>query len=247
MKINEIEQLDEVPAGMIGQAAKKIGSRVLNKVPGGAAKSKAYNIATRADLGDTANQLHKEFNGYLGSQDKTMKQATGDDLKKFITQVKKHQTKANIPSGTLTKQQLNDILMTVAKEAMAKRQGVDQDEKPNDDSSGGDTDGGSGEQSAEIKFAPNQQVKFKSRDGSIKDGVVIDKGKDDDHVKVQSGEFTVDVPRTELINPQTEKPFTPQDKPVIGDKPETPGIPMNIKKQLDALTDQQKQELASLL
>jgi len=244
MKINEIEQLDEVPAGMIGQAAKKIGSRVLNKVPGGAAKSKAANIASKADLGDTANILHKEFNGYLGQNQKTMKQATGEDLSTFIKQVKKHQTKANIPSGTLTKQQLNDILMTVASEAMNKRSGVSQG---NDDSSGSDTDGGSGEQSAEIKFAPNQQVKFKGRDGKEKEAVVIDKGKDDAHVKVQAGEFTANVPRTALINPNTGKPFTPQDKPVIGDKPETPGIPMNIKQQLDALTDQQKQELASLL
>lgn len=242
MKINEIEQLDEVPAGMIGQAAKKIGSRVLNKVPGGAAKSKAANIASKADLGDTANILHKEFNSYLGTQDKNMNQATGDDMVAFIRS-KKHQTKANIPQGTLTDKQVNDILMTVAKEAMAKRAGASSDKAPSQDDE--KTDGG-GDQS-EIKFAPNQQVTFTGRDGSTKDGVVIDKGKDDAHVKVQAGEFTVDVPRTELINPNTGKPFTPQDKPVIGDAPKTPGIPMNIKQQLDALTDQQKQELASLL
>ena len=69
MKIDEIiveKQIDEIPAGGLGQMAKKIGSKVLNKVPGATAKSKAANLAGQADLGDTANNLHKEFNGYLG-------------------------------------------------------------------------------------------------------------------------------------------------------------------------------------
>ena len=246
MKITEIEQLDEVPAGMIGQAAKKLGSRVLNKVPGGAAKSKAANIAAKADLGDTANILHKEFNAYLGSQDKNMNQATGEDMAAFIKS-KRHQTKASIPQGTLTDKQVNDILMTVAKEAMAKRAGATSDKAP---SSGDDEQkaGGSGEQKGdepEIKFAPDQPVKFKGRDGTDKDGKVVDKGKDEDHVKVETpGGLTVDVPRKELINPNTGKPFQPGDKPADPTKPQ---IPADIQKQLAALTDEQKQQLASLL
>ena len=125
MKLNEIiveQQLDEIPAGGIGQMAKKVGSRVLNKVPGATAKSKAANLAGKADLGDTANNLHKEFNKYLGTQNKNIKAATGEDLADFL-KTKRHTTSATIPSGILQKQQLNDLLMTAAKEAMAGKGG----------------------------------------------------------------------------------------------------------------------------
>ena len=122
MKISDIileeQKLDEVPAGGLGQMAKKVGSRALNIVPSAAAKSKAANLAGKADLGDTANNLHKEFNKFLGTQGKNMKAATGEDLTAFL-QTKNHQTKATIPSGVLQKQQLNNILMAVSKEAMA--------------------------------------------------------------------------------------------------------------------------------
>jgi len=118
MKINEIEKLDEVPAGMIGQAGKKLGAKVLNKIPGGAAKSKAANMAAQADLGDTANNLHKEFNAHLGSKQLTMAQATGEELVAFL-KTKNHKTAARIPSGVLQKKQLDAILMAVAKEATA--------------------------------------------------------------------------------------------------------------------------------
>lgn len=126
MKLNEIiveQQLDEIPAGGIGQMAKKVGAKVLNKVPGATAKSKAANLAGKADLGDTANNLHKEFNQYLGTQGKNIKAATGEDLSDFL-KTKKHNTSATIPSGQLQKQQLNDILMTVSKEAMAGKGGA---------------------------------------------------------------------------------------------------------------------------
>ena len=127
MKIDQIldekQQLDEVPAGALGQMAKKVGSRVLNKVPGATAKSKAGNLAGQADLGDTANTMHKEFNTYLGTQGKKMAQATGEDLSAFL-KTKKHKTKTTIPSGVLQKQQLNDIMMTVSKEALAGQGGM---------------------------------------------------------------------------------------------------------------------------
>lgn len=123
MRFDEIEKLDEVPAGGLGQLGKKIGAKVLNKVPGAAAKSKAANIAAKADLGDTANNLHKEFNAYLGRNDKNMGQATGEDLVAFL-KTKNHRTKATIPSGVLQKKQLDAILMQAAKEAMAGQGGV---------------------------------------------------------------------------------------------------------------------------
>ena len=51
----ESVKIDEIPAGGVGQMAKKVGSKILNKLPGAAAKSKASNLAGKADLGDTAN------------------------------------------------------------------------------------------------------------------------------------------------------------------------------------------------
>ena len=119
MKMNEISvesQIDEIPAGGVGQMAKKVGSKILNKLPGAAAKSKASNLAGKADLGDTANNLHKEFNQFVGQQGKNIKSATGEDFSAFL-KTKKHKTKAKIPSGPLQKNQLNDLLMAVSKEA----------------------------------------------------------------------------------------------------------------------------------
>lgn len=144
MKINQIldekQQLDEVPAGGLGQMAKKLGSKILNKVPGATAKSKAGNLAGQADLGDTANTLHKEFNTYLGTQGKKMAQATGEDLTAFL-KTKKHTTKATVPSGVLQKQQLNDILMTVSKEALAGQGGTaSKQNKPTDANKDGKDD-----------------------------------------------------------------------------------------------------------
>ena len=87
MKINELsrsQQVDEVPAGGLSQLGNKLGAKILSKIPGGAAKSKAGNMAGKADLGDTANNLHKEFNTYLGTQGKKMAQATGEELSAFL-------------------------------------------------------------------------------------------------------------------------------------------------------------------
>jgi len=126
MKLNEIiveNKLDEVPASGLGAAAKGLGARVLNKIPSAAAKSKAANLAGQADLEQTANNLHREFNSYLGTQGKTMKIATGKDLAAFL-KTKNHKTSAKISSGVLQKDQLNQILMTVSREAMAGQGGT---------------------------------------------------------------------------------------------------------------------------
>ena len=135
MKLDEVivekQNLDEAPVGGLGQMAKKVGARVLNKVPSASAKSKAANLAGQADLGDTANNLAREFNSYLGTQGKTMDTATGEDLAAFL-KTKRHKTAAKIPSGELQKSQINQIIMTVSKEAMAGQGGVDPqgDKKP---------------------------------------------------------------------------------------------------------------------
>lgn len=143
MKLDEVivekQKLDEVPAGGLGQMAKKVGSRALNIVPGAAAKSKAANLAGQADLGDTANNLHKEFNGWLGRNQKTMKQATGEDLVAFL-KTKNHKTAAKIPSGVLQKAQVDQIMLAVSKEAMAGQGGTAPSNSPVDANKDGKDD-----------------------------------------------------------------------------------------------------------
>lgn len=265
MKLEEIliekQQLDEVPAGMIGQGLKKLGAKVLSKVPGGAAKSKAANLAGQADLGDTANNLHKEFNGYLGTQGKKMAQATGEDLAAFL-KTKNHKTAATIPSGVLQKQQLDNILMTAAKEAMAGKGGVapatantasqvDQNNDGKDDNTGEPVAASNGAQ--KIEFVPNQDVLLVGKTGKPTAGKVVGKSSDGDESKVSvqdSTGKTIDVPRDKLLDPKTKKPFVPGQKPkpaTAKNKPAGNEIPPELQKKIDALTPEQKTELASLL
>lgn len=240
MKLDEIiineRQLDEVPAGGLGQLAKKVGSRVLNKLPSSTAKSKAANLAGQADLGDTANNLHKEFNGYLGRIGKKMAQASGEDLSAFL-KTKNHSTKANIPSGVLQKAQLNDILMTVSKEAMAGQGGT----APSADASTGQ----------KIEFVPNQPVTFTGAGGKAVTGKVVGKSTDGDDTKVSVEDPNgkkVDIPRDKLLDPKTKKPFKPGQKPGTSPAAEPASeIPLDLQKKIDALSSEQKKELASLL
>ena len=121
MKITDVtttNPVNEAPVNNMSQIGKKIGSRVLNKLPSATAKSKAANMAGQADLGDTANLLHKEFSKYLGQQGKHLSHATGDDLTAFLT-TKNHTTTSTIPSGVLQKTQVTNVMLAVSKEALA--------------------------------------------------------------------------------------------------------------------------------
>jgi len=123
MRINEFtatDDLEEAPVGMMKRAAQGIGSKVLNKIPG--AGNKAANLAGKADLSDTANNLYKEFSKFIGTQGKNIKQATGEELDAFLKS--KKAVVQGIPSGVLTKPQINDVLMKAAKDAMAKQAGA---------------------------------------------------------------------------------------------------------------------------
>ena len=122
MKISEIseleqKQIDEAPAGMIGQLAKKAGAAVLGKVPG--MGNVAANLKGKADVGDTANAVYKKFNQYLGTQQKNVKTATGDDLANFLQNTYKY-NQAKIPQGTLNKQQVYDVITQMAKDGYAQ-------------------------------------------------------------------------------------------------------------------------------
>jgi hypothetical protein len=255
MKLDEIilekQQLDEVPAGGLGQMAKKVGAKVLNKVPGATAKSKAANLAGQADLGDTANNLHKELNGYLGRIGKKMNQVSGEDVIAFL-KTKNHKTKASIPTGTLQKQQINDILMTVSKEAAAGQGGAADDSNADTSAKAGDKNNNGVPDEKEVTFVPNQKVTFINKAGKPVSATVAGKSEDGDESKVSvkgaKGQ-TFNVSRDKLLDPATNKPFKPGQKPKAATKTtdKSGSIPPEIQQKLDALSPEQKTQLASLL
>lgn len=122
MKIAEIseleqKQIDEAPAGMLGQLAKRAGAAVLGKVPG--MGNVAANLTGKADVGKTANDVYKKFSQYLGTQQKNIKTATGDDLANFLQNTYNY-NQAKVPQGVLNKQQAYDVIMQMAKDGYAQ-------------------------------------------------------------------------------------------------------------------------------
>lgn len=122
MKIAELsqidqKQIDEAPAGMLGQFAKRAGAAVLGKVPG--MGNVAANLTGKADVGKTANDVYKKFSQYLGTQQKNIKTATGDDLSNFLQNTYNY-NQAKVPQGVLNKQQAYDVIMQMAKDGYAQ-------------------------------------------------------------------------------------------------------------------------------
>lgn len=119
MKINQIivenKKINEAPAGVFKQMGRKLGSKALNKV---GAKSMAANMAGKADLGATANKLHQQFSGYMGTQNKSISQATGQDLKAFLAT---KNVSVNIPNGKIDPSRMDKMLLKVARDAMSKK------------------------------------------------------------------------------------------------------------------------------
>ena len=68
MKMNEflnesdINDIEEAPAGALGQMARKAGAKVLGKI---GMKGKAGELATKANVGDEANRIKQELNQYM--------------------------------------------------------------------------------------------------------------------------------------------------------------------------------------
>jgi hypothetical protein len=112
MKINEIT---EAPVGGFAQAAQSIGSKVLGKVPG--MKSKAANLAGKADLAATANNLYNQFMTFLGTQNKTDKQADTQDVIDFLDS-KSVDTGDIDTAQPMTIDRINKIFMAKATQAM---------------------------------------------------------------------------------------------------------------------------------
>lgn len=110
--LSESKKIEEGPAGIIGQAAKRIGAGLL-----GAAGMKTWagQLNDKADVGVFANRYSREFDKYLQTSGKDFNTATFSDLKDFMTQNKipSHNVPNN-PNGVVDKDMVNSILTRTA-------------------------------------------------------------------------------------------------------------------------------------
>jgi len=110
--LSESKKIEEGPAGIIGQAAKRIGAGLL-----GAAglKTWAGQLNDKADVGTFANRYSREFDNFLKSAGKDFASATFGDLKDFMTKNKipAHNVPKN-PNGLVDKDMVNAILTRTA-------------------------------------------------------------------------------------------------------------------------------------
>jgi len=84
MKINDLlneNDLDEAPAGALGQAARKIGSAVADKL---GMQNAAGKMATKADVGDEANRIKRELNQFMSGAGIKKNQLELNDLVDFL-------------------------------------------------------------------------------------------------------------------------------------------------------------------
>ena len=108
----ESKKIDEAPAGIIGQAAKRIGAGLLSAA---GLKTWAGQLNDKADVGVFANRYSREFDNYLKSSGKDFSTATFSDLKDFMTtnKIPAHNVPNN-PKGIVDKDMVNSILTRTA-------------------------------------------------------------------------------------------------------------------------------------
>jgi hypothetical protein len=116
LSIQEQKQIDEAPAGMLKQLGRKVGAGLAGAV---GMKNTAANLQGKAEVGKTANDVYTKFNKYLGTQQKNVKTATGDDLANFLQNTYNY-NQAQIPQGTLNKQQIYDVINKMASDGYAQ-------------------------------------------------------------------------------------------------------------------------------
>lgn len=112
MRVNDIiletVQVDEAPAGMIGQGLKRVGAKLAGAV---GMKGTAAGLTGKADAGKEANQLMVDLKGYLGRTGGNVKQVDAGDLANFLQQKGYPSTAVQGSSGVLTTQQLDQALL----------------------------------------------------------------------------------------------------------------------------------------
>lgn len=78
---SDIDNIDEAPAGFIGQTARKLGAKALNKI---GMKGTAANLATKANVGDEANRIRQELNQYMAGSGIKKGQLEVNDFLAFL-------------------------------------------------------------------------------------------------------------------------------------------------------------------
>lgn len=119
MKINEVTNIEEAPVGGLKQLGRELGAKAANRIPG--MRNIASNLAGKADMGRTANNLFKQFNTYLGTQNKTFNTATGSDLIDFLKTKRVDTSGYFVPFRTKLpriKGLVDDIMLDVAQKAL---------------------------------------------------------------------------------------------------------------------------------
>lgn len=111
MKINEVT---EAPISGLKKSAMKFGAKALGAV---GAKDTAANLRGKTNLAATANNLYREFMTRLGTQNKSARDATTQDVIDFLDD--KNVDTANIDTTRpMNKDRMNAIFLDKAKEAM---------------------------------------------------------------------------------------------------------------------------------
>jgi hypothetical protein len=112
--LSENKQIAEGPAGMLGQAAKRIGAAALSAA---GLKTWAGQLDSKADVGQFANRYYKEYQRYLRTAGRPESEATLGDLKDFM--LKNGIPTQNIPpnlTGSADKDSVFAILNKTAQE-----------------------------------------------------------------------------------------------------------------------------------
>lgn len=185
MKINDLineNDLDEAPAGAIGQAARKIGSAVAGKL---GMQNAAGKMSTKADVGDEANRVKRELGQFMAGSGIKKGELELNDFIKFlgnagfqkqlVTQiVRKHVPKKAPPApapDTLTASLENDVMEAVAPQVIDKvimdlvRQGFKQQAGGQQQRSKYATDGGAPAAAGNNKAVAQAMNKFKATTG----------------------------------------------------------------------------------
>lgn len=112
--LSENKNVVEGPAGMLGQAAKRVGAAALGAV---GLKTWAGQLDSKADVGQFANRYYKEYQRYLRTAGRPESEATLGDLKDFM--LKNGIPTQNIPpnlTGSADKDSVFAILNKTAQE-----------------------------------------------------------------------------------------------------------------------------------
>ena len=117
MKINDFtdtSDITEAPAGIVGQAAKRIGAKAAGAI---GMKGTAAKLGGGADTGKEANVLKTALNKYLGQTGKSMKELTGQDLGAFLKRQRYPAGHIANVDGVLQPKQIDQALLKAVQDA----------------------------------------------------------------------------------------------------------------------------------